>query len=94
MRTLIAAVFCLCSISAYAEAVYPTAISDKYANEKPDTARQRTCVDQYMANKATDSNGGLVWQHQGGGYYAECKRRLPLASDKKKKPGENKRARK
>jgi len=95
MRYLIAAVFCLGVTSAHAEAVYPAAISDKYASETPDKARQRTCVEQYMANKATDSNGGLVWQHQGGGYYAECKKRLPIASDnKKKKTGEKKRARK
>lgn len=93
MRYLIVAAVCLCSVSAHAEAVYPTAISDKYTSETPDKARQRTCVDQYMANKATDSNGGLVWQHKGGGYYAECKKRLPIASDKKKKPAEKKRAR-
>ena len=66
---------CLCG-PAYAEAVFPAAVSSKYSNEKPDKARQRTCLDQYMANKATNSNGGLVWQHKGSGYYSECKKRL------------------
>ena len=59
MRYLIVAILCLCGTSADAEAIFPTAVSDKYASEKPDKARQRTCLDQYMANKATDSNGGL-----------------------------------
>jgi len=76
MRYLIIAALCLCGTSANAEAVFPTAVSDKYASEKPDKARQRTCLDQYMANKATNSNDGLVWQHKGGGYYSECKKRL------------------
>ena len=78
MRIIAAvAVFCLCSIGvAHAEAVFPTAVSPKYASEKPHIALQRTCLDQYMANKATDANGGLVWQHKGGGYYSECKKRL------------------
>ncbi len=63
---------------ATAEAVFPSAISDKYSNEKPDKARQRTCLDQYMANKTTNGNDGLVWQHKGSGYYSECKKRLPI----------------
>jgi hypothetical protein len=61
---------------ATAEAVFPSATSEKYSNEKPDKARQRTCLDQYMANKATNGNDGLVWQHKGSGYYSECKKRL------------------
>jgi hypothetical protein len=76
MRYLIVATLCLCGKPADAEAVFPTAMSDKYASEKPDKARQRTCLDQYMANKATNGNDGLVWQHQGRGYYSECKKRL------------------
>ena len=39
-------------------------------------ARERTCLDQYMTNKATNGNDGLVWQRKGGGYYSECKKRL------------------
>jgi len=57
-------------------AVFPTAISPKYAKEKPGTARMHTCVDQYRANKATNSNGGLRWIQKGGGYYSQCNKRL------------------
>ena len=79
MRHLIVAVLCLCSTSsAKAEAVFPDAISSKYASEKPDKARMQTCLDQYMANKATNGNDGLVWQHKGAGYYSECKKRFPI----------------
>ena len=79
MRHLIVAVLCLCGIcSAKAEAVFPDAIATKYSSEKPDKARMQTCLDQYMANKATDGNSGLVWQHKGTGYYSECKKRLPI----------------
>jgi len=78
MRTVASVIIlCLCSTCpASAEAVFPNAVSAKYANEKPNTARMRTCLDQYMANKATNANDGLVWQHKGGGYYSECKKRL------------------
>jgi hypothetical protein len=76
MRYLIAAALCLWVMPLYAEAIFPKAVSDKYASEKPDKARMRTCLDQYMANKATNGNGGLVWQHKGTGYYSECKKRL------------------
>jgi len=70
-------VLCLCGASlANAEAVFPSAVSPKYASEKPNIARMRTCLDQYMENKATNSNGGLFWQHKGSGYYSECKKRL------------------
>jgi len=57
-------------------AVFPTAISPSYANEKPGIARQKTCLDQYKANKATNANGGLKWIQKGGGYYSECNKRL------------------
>jgi hypothetical protein len=78
MRYLvIIAALCFCG-PATAEAVFPSAISDKYSNEKPEQARQRTCLDQYMANKATNGNDGLVWQHKGAGYYSECKKRLQI----------------
>ena len=75
---IITATLCLLAAAAQAEAVYPTAISEKYAEEKPDKAVQRTCVDQYMTNKATNANDGLLWQQKGGGggYYAECKKRI------------------
>ena len=70
------AVLCLCGTYVQAEAVFPTAVSPKYSNEKPAKARERTCLDQYMANKATNRNDGLVWQHKGSGYFIECKKRL------------------
>jgi hypothetical protein len=58
-------------------AVFPTAISPKYENEKDlDKARTKTCADQFTANKATNANGGLVWVEKDGGYYAECVIRL------------------
>lgn len=58
-------------------AVFPTAISPKYANDKDqDKARTKTCADQFTANKATNANGGLVWVAKDGGYYAECVMRL------------------
>ena len=58
-------------------AVFPTAISPKYENDKDtDKARTKTCADQFTANKATNANGGLVWIEKDGGYYAECIIRL------------------
>ena len=57
-------------------AVFPTAINPKYAKDKPGRARMLTCVEQYRANKATNSNGGLKWIQKGGGYYSECNKRL------------------
>jgi hypothetical protein len=58
-------------------AVFPMAISPKYEGEKDlDKARTKTCADQFTANKATNSNGGLVWVEKDGGYYAECVIRL------------------
>jgi hypothetical protein len=58
-------------------AVFPTAISPKYAGEKDlDKARKETCADQFTANKATNANGGLKWIEKDGGYYGECVSRL------------------
>ncbi len=57
--------------------VFPTALSPKYASEKPGKARMHTCVDQYNANKAAGTgNGGLKWIQKGGGYYSECTKKL------------------
>jgi hypothetical protein len=58
------------------EAVFPKTINPAYANEKPGTARMKTCVDQYKINKATNSNGGMKWIQKGGGYYSECNKHL------------------
>jgi hypothetical protein len=61
-----------------AGAVFPTAVSPKYAKEPAGSARQHTCLDQYNANKAAGGagNGGLNWIAKGGGYYSECNKRL------------------
>jgi K+-transporting ATPase ATPase C chain len=55
-----------------AAAVYPAEIAAAYAGEKPDVARRKTCSDQYHANAASNSNGGLKWN----AYLKECKARL------------------
>ena len=56
-------------------AAFPKAIDPKYANENPGKQRQKTCLDQYNANKATNSNGGLKWIAKDG-YYSQCTNRL------------------
>ena len=52
-----------CGVSAYAPsgttAAFPKAISAKYAKESAGKAHMHTCLDQYHANKATNSNGDL-----------------------------------
>ena len=60
-------------------AVYPTAVSPKYAKETAGKARMHTCLDQYNANKATGANGGMSWIQKGGGYYSTCLKRLGKA---------------
>ncbi len=55
---------------------FPTAISNKYANETPGKARMHTCLDQYYANKDADALGGLKWIQKGGGFYSLCNARL------------------
>lgn len=57
-------------------AVFPTAIDPKYAQETRGKARLHTCIDQYNRNKAANANGGLKWIELGGGYYAQCYKRL------------------
>jgi len=61
-------------------AVFPTAVDPKYASEKPHMARMHTCADQWKANKAGNTTGGMEWNKKGGGYYSECNRRLKGAS--------------
>ena len=65
---------------AVGNAVVPSAVNPKYAQESPGKARMHTCVDQYRANKATNGNGGLKWIQKGGGYYSECTKRLKGAT--------------
>ena len=55
-----------------ASAVFPSEISPAYAGEQPSVARLKTCSEQYHANAATNSNGGLRWNS----YRNECKKRL------------------
>jgi hypothetical protein len=57
-------------------AVFPSAVSPKYANESAGKARRHTCLDQYRINKTTNANGGLKWIMKGGGYYSQCSKRL------------------
>jgi K+-transporting ATPase ATPase C chain len=54
------------------KAIFPSQIASAYAGEKPDRARAKTCSDQYRANAATNSNGGL----KRNTYLIECKKRL------------------
>ena len=56
--------------------VFPSAINPKYSSESAGKARMETCLDQYRANKANNTNGGLKWIQRGGGYYSECVKRL------------------
>ena len=56
-------------------AVFPSAVSDKYSKESAGRARMHTCLDQYKANKATNANGGLKWLAKNG-YYSQCNKKL------------------
>jgi hypothetical protein len=62
--------------AAAGDAVFPTAVSPKYASLSAGKARMQTCLDQYKANKADNGNGNLKWIEKGGGYYSECNKRL------------------
>lgn len=57
-------------------AVFPTAVSPQYSTLSAGKQRQKTCLDQYNANKANNGNGGLNWIQKGGGYYSQCNARL------------------
>ncbi|WP_322514881.1 hypothetical protein SR870_17905 [Rhodopseudomonas palustris] len=57
-------------------AVFPTAVDAKFAKEKPTRARLHTCAEQWKANKAANTTGGLRWIQKGGGYWSECNKRL------------------
>jgi len=62
--------------AAAGNAVFPGVLSSKYSSEKAGKARMLTCRDQYVANKASNGNGGLRWIQKGGGYYSECNKHL------------------
>ncbi len=55
-----------------AQALFPSEISSAHADKKPSVARLKTCSDQFRANAATNSNGGLKWMD----YWSACKKRL------------------
>jgi len=56
--------------------VFPVGVSSKFADLRPAQARQKTCSEQYQANKATGGNGGLNWLEKGGGYWSQCNKKL------------------
>lgn len=56
--------------------VFPREVAAKHASERPALARQRTCSDQFKANKASDANAGLRWIERGGGYWSKCNAHL------------------
>lgn len=62
--------------AAVGSAVFPSAISAAHKSERASKGRFNTCLDQYRANKATNSNGGLKWIQKGGGYFSQCTKRL------------------
>jgi hypothetical protein len=57
-------------------AVFPSAVDPKYAKETASKARMHTCADQWKANKAANTTGGLRWIQKGGGYWSECNKKL------------------
>jgi hypothetical protein len=57
-------------------AVFPSVVDPKFAQEKPGLARMHTCSEQWKANKAANTTGGMKWNAKGGGYYSECNKRL------------------
>jgi hypothetical protein len=58
-------------------AVFPSAVDPKFAQEKPHLARMHTCSAQWEANKTANTTGGMKWNPKGGGgFYPECNKRL------------------
>src|SRR5262249_43944016 len=57
-------------------AAFPAAVDPKFASEKPELARIHTCSEQWKANKANNTTGGMKWTVKGGGYWPECNKRL------------------
>jgi hypothetical protein len=56
--------------------VFPAVVSAKFAELGAGRARQKTCSEQYQANKASNGNGGLRWLEKGGGYWSLCNKKL------------------
>ena len=57
-------------------AVFPSVVDSKYAKETAGKARMHTCADQWKANKAANTTGGMKWIEKGGGYWPECNKKL------------------
>jgi len=57
-------------------AAYPSAVDAKYAKEPAARARLHTCSDQWKANKAANTTGGMKWIQKGGGFWSECNKKL------------------
>jgi hypothetical protein len=57
-------------------AAFPSAVDPKYAKETAGKARMHTCADQWKANKAANTTGGMKWIEKGGGYWPECNKKL------------------
>jgi hypothetical protein len=57
-------------------ASWPSKIWSMEAKKKAFILSLRACLDQYIANKATNGNGGLKWIERGGGYCCECNKKL------------------
>ena len=62
--------------AAGARPVFPASVSAKFAELRPSQARQKTCSEQYQANKATNANAGMRWLEKGGGYWSLCNKQL------------------
>jgi hypothetical protein len=58
---------------------FPRAVASKYSSESAGKARMHTCLDQYYANKESNSLAGLKWIQKGGGFYSLCKAKLKAA---------------
>lgn len=57
-------------------AVFPSAVDPKYSKETAGKARMSTCSDQWKANKAANTTGGMKWIEKGGGYWSACNKKL------------------
>lgn len=57
-------------------AAFPAAVDPKYSKETTGKARLHTCADQWKANKAANTTGGMKWIEKGGGFWSECNKKL------------------
>lgn len=57
-------------------AAFPSAVDSKFTKEPAHKARLHTCAEQWKANKAANTTGGLKWIQKGGGYWSECNKKL------------------